>query len=310
MKIKSIKALLGLPGATWRHPWQVTPAWNGSAWAASIMPGLVNGDDATVSIGGVDVRLSDLPSIPLTSFRAIGSDADPADATEDDSGDGSLNVTFETVPPFFAAKGVAAPAPISSAAGSDTVDTSNNFVPAGACLLRACDLVMNMDQPATATQISTSAGVGSAPIVQVSNTVITAPNARTLAYITATSQFVAPAPPDPTDQLSGNYAGPTTDSFLLATVYLLSLPNAAPGSVPDMTWTAYVAHQPGAFWSLAHILNQPTQPPTSDLSLDTGLLGGIGDSTNDFLLGQVNQGNSQAAQFLQATTLTGVFYNV
>ena len=85
----------------WKHPWQVTPAWDPKRerWTVEIHPGFVNGLDAEVRMDGgdapletlerlgldarnahgkrVDAWLTEGPQIPLRQWRAIGADAAP-----------------------------------------------------------------------------------------------------------------------------------------------------------------------------------------------------------------------------------------
>lgn len=81
-----------LQSGAWRHPWQVTPSWDAEhkRWTASIEPGFINGQDATVSIAlsespeatrlrhselgmedseQVDAWLTEEPMLPLTAWR-------------------------------------------------------------------------------------------------------------------------------------------------------------------------------------------------------------------------------------------------
>jgi len=317
-----------LENGDWQHPWQITPRYDaeGGQWTASINPGFVNGLDATVQLdaqqapddtlarlqnpsGSVDAWLTESPRLPLTSWRSIGADATPTSA--DTSEDGSVHFAFEPVPKFFEALGVGQPPKIGSSDGDGIIrsvsGTSEDQTKVR--LLRALDVVLYQDRPATASQFTMSDGTDGV-IFQFDVTVVNTPNARERAYLRTTSKYQPPPPPtDALARLMGDWSDTPRDELWLATVYLVSLAGTAPGSEVDGTWQPYVKHR--VFWNLLHATN--TLPPalkSDNLTLNTGLAAGVGDRVNQFLLSQVNDGNSAISQFLGRNTIEGRFWSV
>jgi hypothetical protein len=109
--------------------------------------------------------------------------------------------------------------------------------------------------------------------------------------------------------VAGDWTDEMRDEKHLATVYLVSPVNASPGTEPDSTWTPYVEHE--IFWNLRHDTNQ-LRPQLADLflQLNTGLAGGVGDAVNNLILGQINDGNSVASQFIGREGISGKFWTV
>jgi len=319
MSRRRIRSLLAINRGAWRHPWNIRLRWNGKSlrWEAGIRPGLVNGDDATVELpfeqapasvqsaishlpspgSALAVRLSDRPRLPLTGFRAIGPDATPSEVSVDDTG--QIRTRHEDVPLFFQVRGVGPPPTTNQEPGTANSDTR---------LLRACDVVLYKDRPTTSSEFAISDGTDGI-IAQFDVTITHAANAQRLAYIRHVPKYTAPASSDPLQRLLGNWADNTRDELQLATIFLVSPRGVSRESAPDGSWSPYVAHR--IFWNLHHGTNRIAPPPPKDrLILHTGLAIGAGDRINDFLLGQVNDGNSAASEFLQRNTLEGLFWSV
>jgi hypothetical protein len=297
-----LASVVALKNAAWRHPFNVRPVWNGLSknWEGDIKPGLVNANDVTLSLNGQDVRLTDGARLPLTSFRAIGPDST---GTPEMADDGSISVSYEGVPEFFAVRGVANP-PKTQVQDSSIVTSPGQE---HTRLLRALDIVLNVDRPATSSQFTT--GIGADGILaQYSVTSASSPSARPLAYLTTSPQFTPLPAPDPTDRFQGVWADAPLDQLLLATVYLLSPMDASLGSAPDQSWQPFVAHH--VFWNLAHGLSSLDPPLQNDnLTLNTGLAPGTGaDALFNSLLALSNDADSQLAQFLNRNTIQGIFW--
>lgn len=310
----------------WRHPWHIAPLWNDERqrWETDIKPGLVNGDDATVLLrldqspaltqqrlkdqgftnaSMIDAKLSEGARLPIDDFRAIGPDATPSGESTSPNG-GSVRVTFEEVPLFFQVRGVGPPPKIN--ADFENGITQENQAAPDSRLLRALDVVLYMDRPATASTLQQSDG-SDGVIFQYDVTTQVADNARALAYLRTTSQYTPPPQDDPLARLQGDWSDTTRDQLWLASVYLMSAEGAAYNSVPDGTWQPFVHHR--VFWNLHHGVNQLAPPlKNENLMLHTGLAAGVGDRINDFLLSQVNDANSEVAQFLGRNTIEGRFW--
>lgn len=315
-----IRDVVVLENGAWRHPWNVVAQWDADneTWTAQIQPGFVNGLDASMSLPfasvpedtatrlqregkklkpdeSVDAWLSETPRLPLDSWRKIGPDSEPTDTGT--SASGNISLVYESVPMFFLALGVGDAPKISTDVDTFKQSMSGTFDDnARARLLRALDLVLFMDRIATSTQWTTGAGIDGT-FAQFSVTTITKPNARERAYIQQRSKWQPPLLDSQQDMLAGDWSDQTHDEYLLATVYLVSPEGAAFGSEPDGSWTPYVKHS--LFWNLSQATNQLKPPLQSEnLTLQTGLAGGVGDAINNYLLAQINDANSAAAQFL------------
>lgn len=305
MKLKSAVVHQDPP---WRHDWHTVATWNRAKerWEARMRPGLVNALPATVNLPreefprdtlrrykalgidppeSADVPLTDVPRIPLTSFRALGSDGSA-------TGSEGAVLSFEGVPEFFRLLGVGPPPEI------DLNDPAslNRDVSLNTCLLRAVDLVLQVDRPATATRWSVdSSGLGNT-VAQFGLSTITKPDARKAAYVRATARWTPPA--EIANLLAGEVSDSPTDEYHICTVFLLSPKGAPLDSAPDGTWTAFTQQHGAFFWQMCHAINRPRRLAEQNLRLDTGLAGGAGDAVNAFILSQINDANSRAVQFL------------
>lgn len=318
------------------HPWTIIPEFDAqqTRWSCHIKPGYVNGLEATVSLPAkdvpqdtldrlkaskepmpgdaetaVEVWLTESPLMPLTAWRSIGPDASPTGSSV--SEDGNVNFTFEQVPKFFEALGVGEPPKIGSSGAEGIMQSASGTAEdqASVRLMRALDIVLYQDRPATASQFTQSDG-SDGVIFQYDVTVVNAPSARKRAYLRETSKYEPPPPPtDPIARLMGDWSDMPRDELWMASVYLVSPEGAAFGSAPDETWQPYVRHR--VFWNLNHATNRLPPPLKSEnLTLITGLAGGVGDRINQFLLSQVNDANNAVAQFLNRNTIEGRFWTI
>lgn len=320
-----------LRSGNWKHPWELTPVWDADRqqWTTRIEPGFVNGLDATMSLpfreapegtrarlsdqkiepdAAVDCWLTEEPQLSLSAWRALGSDAEPGATST--SSDGTVTVSFEAVPKFFAALGVGPPPNLNSQISdlgivqrlSGELATSTE-----SRLLRATELVLYQDRFATSTQWQTGLGFDGSN-AQFSVTYKRSPNMRDRAYVRSMARW---QPVDSTplqSRLTGDWTDNTFDALHLATVYLLSPPETPQASLPDGTWTPYVKHR--LFWNLIHASNvlEPALK-RENLVLNTGLAAGLLDSIGNQILAVINDQNAAIAEFLGRSTLEGRFWS-
>lgn len=288
----SLASIVSIDRVPWRHPWASRARWSADKlrWEAMVHPGLVNALDPVVRLqredwplgfepptpdaAVADVALVDLPRIPLAGFRS----PDP-------------------IPDFFVARGVMPASEMD--AGGDFLEIQQLGLlsdAANARQLRACDLVLVMDKPVMTTEWTLGATLDGST-AQFSIGITQAPNHSNRARVVSKTQHVPPQPPSRIDLLTGVVGEQAQDEVLIATIYLLSPPGAALDASPDDTWQAFTQHH--LFWNLHHGMKQ-LEPPLAkqNLSLNTGLAGGIGDAWNNFVLSQINDAASAASEFL------------
>ena len=279
-------------GEGWQHPWATKATWDiaTSRWQATVRPGFVNGLDVTVS----DVPLTEAPVIPLTNWRKIGSGADPISAATSDTGD--VTLSFEPVPDFFAARGVVAPQSVTGNADTGLLTADAG----GSRKLCATDIILHHDRPGL-----TTVAVGDGLSVGIHSSSQT----RDHGYLSAAARFQADAAPDPLQQLAGDWTDSTSDSILVATVYLLSPQDSGGAETPDDTWQPFVKNE--LFWNLCYTHNtQGLQPNANPLTLQTGLAAGAGDAVIKQMLDQLNTQVQQALDFLANQRIEGRFWTV
>lgn len=290
----------------WQHPWFTSASWNAETeqWQCTIKPGFVNGLDVTVSVPSTiddqpstDTPLTDSPRLPITTFRSVGTDSV------------SIDGSGEAVPEFFRARGVGDPLSFSTEGDGGIVQIISGLVDdqAERRLLRACDLVLHHDRIATATEwLITPAETGAQ--AQFSVIYKNAPNAREQAYIRTTSRHRPIMPVDDLTRLQGGWTDETFDAVHLATVWLLSPPDAAYDSPPDETWTAHVEHK--LFWNADYLATVPALGVTrQNLEVNLAGLGSVAGAqiTVNQILSQQNDAANNALEFLTKKQITGRF---
>ena len=322
------QALSAFPSTTPSHPWKTRPAWNALSrqWVATVEPGFVNEatpiyrttlaeqkaidenwginplsgepyfsadvfERKTVNTGArrVDIPLYLNPAMPL-SLRAIGFDGSPG----------------YPVPEFFRDLGVAeAPKLPTPGTNIDEIKPPDLSVPRRLRLLRACDFLVHQPRSALTSTISIEPGIATG-ISNVRQTLSTRPAAagdqlRIFAGV-ATART-----PQTIDALSGDYEEQTFDEIHVSTVYLLSPPDTAPGSAPDLSWQPFVRHN--LFWNLCH-----GQPAFQPLPGDPGvpfippLAGGAAQILINFLTASINDATTQALNILLGHSMAGRFW--
>ncbi len=298
-----ILSLLVLEGQRNTHPWFTRPSWNAEEqhWECIVRPGFVNGLDVTASVLGdddvlVDRPLTDVPFIPLSAgWRKVGADGDPVISSASDTGD--ISVSYEPVPEFFVALGVAGKASATiSVDDPASVLSALSDVATSPRRLCAMDLVLYHDRPGL------SADSNGQP------TLANAPQARQNAYIRATRKIADATTSDPLQQLAGNWQQDRHDSILIATVFMLSPEDAGSEAEVDETWTPYVKHE--VWWNLCYAHNVPDFAVRSDLALQTGLAGGVADPLIQQILDANNAASAAALDILTTTQVEGRWWSV
>lgn len=318
-----------LESGGWQHPWQITPAWDGARWMGSIRTGFINGRDpyirvptkeapvatlarlrASASASSIilqpssftDAWLTEFPRLALDGVRPIGPDALPT--TTSTTAGGAVSLSWEPVPAYFANLGVG-PAP-SGEVNAETGITIQPQEDGHSRLLRALDVILEQPRMATESDFQQSE-VTNATVFQYNVSTKNTAAVRERARIRTVPEYKPPAAQDPLQQLAGIWADDGLSTLHLASVYFVSPPGAAFGSVPDASWTPYLAHK--VFWSPRFATNQlPDALADERLTLNTGLAAGLGDAMNSFLLSQVNDANSAISQFLGRSTIEGRFW--
>jgi hypothetical protein len=291
----------------WKHPWQVTPSWNfeREEWVCEIHPGFVNGLDAEVRLDAkeapletvarlgakngerVDAWLTEGPQMPLRQWRAIGADASPESVSV--SGFETIVESYEPVPEFFVALGAGA-------------------AEEGGRLLRATEIVLQQDRLTTGTDWTFGAGVDGT-IAQFNVTYRLPPGSRERAYLRTTSRYEPPTAPDPMDRLMGRWEDEGFDALHLATVFLLAPEDMPAGSEPGPDWTPDVKHR--VFWNLVHAVRfDPPVGRTENITLFTGLAGGVADGIINQMLAENNDASAAASEFLANRTVEGRFWSI
>jgi hypothetical protein len=108
------------------------------------------------------------------------------------------------------------------------------------------------------------------------------------------------------DPLTGDYTEPPYDELRIATVYLLSPPDAAPHSEPDGKWEAYVAH--GLFWNLSYqpgIFRAPAVDP--GIGFIPPLAGGAAQIVINYLTSAISDILQDAENLVMGASLAGTW---
>jgi hypothetical protein len=102
---------------------------------------------------------------------------------------------------------------------------------------------------------------------------------------------------------------PAVGRHPLATVYLLSPEDTPAGAKPGPDWTPYVKHR--VFWNLVHaVRSDPPVGRTENITIFTGLAGGVADGLINQLLATNNDASAAASEFLANRTVEGRFWTV
>lgn len=306
----------------WRHPWHTTAEWDAAAetWTARIAPGFclsptgeavprltvpetLAGDEALERLGidvpapdrTTEVYLDESPRLPLPAamFRAIGTDATAV------SGGAT-----ESVPEYFTDRGVLGPQVLDTGREQAVIRIDGLIASRSqARLLRAVDLVLYHDRLATvvAPEITVDEVAWTLSLERPSNY-------RIGPWIETARSFETAAARAAAAVLLGEAVDPGRDGRLLATVYLLSPPGAAEGSVPDGTWQPHVRHH--AYWNLQYrptyelAAPEPTRVAVPVPQLGLGQLGAAAAIFTE----AINRNLAELEAAVRRVENAGVFY--
>lgn len=337
---------LGQP-KQWEHPWQTTLWWLGDLrqWVATVRPGFVNGAAPVVHTSAatalslakrgtfynglitarsgaadiaraaelarestkdiptdgstLDVKLTNNPPISLP-FRALGFDSG-----------GGLGTA---VPSFFKKLGVnESPTPASDGFtnAARVVASLEKTPPKGNRLLRAADIVVHQPRMALTSTITLAPGfvTGISNVTQTLGIRSATPGDRLKVF--ATDLWISPDAAG-IDALAGDYEEPTWDERVIATVYLLSPPDAALYSAPDQKWVPYVQHR--LFWNLTYLPKTTLQVPQHDnasgqlITLGNILAGGVASLAIATLSAELNDMTQNALNLITAHSMSGTWW--
>ena len=313
---------------SWRHPWFINARHefreDGTGeWRAYIRPGFVNGRDAYISMpvdwpdgrppeGGStadrDVAITDAPA----PYLVLGGWRNPL---KPDSVSASLSgqiiaAAAEGYPKYFEKLGVKPAAKGGNVFKPGALE--GEFDENRTREIRAMDVMLSKARIGTRLQIDVHDPLLDAQTESIStvftNDYLRATGGR--AKLRAVSKYVPPQE----QSLALMYgtllnAGDTQfDELKMATVWIVSPPNAAEDDEPDETWTPYPQHF--VFWNLQHASRLiPPKAPNPPLRLHTGLAGGVGDRINDAILSFVNDRNAEADAFFGQVDARGIFWS-
>jgi hypothetical protein len=312
----------------WRHPWHISARWefkdDGTGeWRAFVRPGFVNGRDAHIampadwpdgeppedgSTADRDVPLTDEPT-PYLVLGGWRNPLMPAGVSASLSGQ-IIAAAAEGYPKFFEKLGVKAAAKGGDASKPGALE--GEFDETRTREIRAMDVVLSKARVGTRLQIDVHDPLVDAQTASISTVFLND-------YLRATGgraklRAVAKYQPPEEQSLALMYgtllnAGDAQyDELKMATVWIVSPPDAGPDDEPDETWTPYPQHF--VFWNLQHAARLiPPAKPDEPLRLHTGLAGGIGDRINDAILSFVNDRNAEAAAFFGQADARGIFWS-
>lgn len=312
-----IVAALALEAAPWRHPWFTTVRWDDEeeTWLATVKPGACvsassDGDpvvrvdqvhapaETVERLGlepGEDARngrgyLSEGAPLALSPalFRSIGTDAI-----------GTESLPAEAVPAFFAERGVMGARVLRDGGGAAVIQT-DGLVSARrrARLLRACDLVLTHDRPATTAAARASDLSPGTVALEFSTGRATSYDAEP--QLVARAKWENPADLAALDLALGTGTDSGRDEIRLATVYLLGPPGMEEGALPEgREWAAFVKHH--VHWNLQYATRlaavevEPTRLETPIPILGAGELGRWGAAMTGEINGRIAEIESAMA---------------
>lgn len=343
---RTLRVPSGPPG--WKHPWYTTPVWLPKAkkWVAVVKAGFVNGYAPVVSTTAEEIRET-RAAFFATPIDANAGQAEILQAAElargevdTRQGDGRVDVPLYMNPPvglnqwrkigwdgigrvpqFFLDRG-AANAPASAAAqlqSGGTINADSLQPPKNLRLLRACDIVLRQPRPALGSDIEiTPDGVVTGLSLVRQTLVVRPPPAADRLRVYAVGQYSELAQRaqrfsgDPNIRgWTGDYEESSFDEVHISTVYLLSPPNAPPGSEPDEAWRPFIKHE--TFWNLAWAQRPLSIPMIQDIwrplvASIAVLGGGAGLTIVAGITASLNDATQAAANILQAQSLAGSFW--
>lgn len=296
------------------HAWRISGVWDRTQkrWEVQIDPvSYVNGQEvlapelpaselpeATLlrlaASGGLPDRarpwLSEAPSLPVRSWRAVGTDAL------------AINGESETIPEYFLEQGVVPPDNLSTAGDQLTIQLSGSPEQLRTRrYLRAVDVVLHQPRPSATLDI----GDDNRPQVRL----VTPPDDRPFVTIQSAAFEPAGVAASIQDEFAGAIADDGIDSLKLGTLWLLSPLGLAPGRDPDGSWSAF--GQNAVFYSLDHDSNLDVDIiEPINLGFDIPLAGGVAALTIAGLKSEIEANDAYASAFLSKGRVVGAFRTV
>jgi len=303
-------------GTPWRHPWDTAAIWSPSdrVWKLNTYPGYINAAETETSslparrapaptLARLGIRntrssvpvvpwLSERPWLPVTDWRAIGTDAEPG-------------VTPEAVPEFFTARGVEAGTVVDVDAIEQTISVTQGTTvpPAQRRLLRAVDVVIRVPKPTLQIELTSDEAGGSTFFIGGER-----PGGNPVLTVRRRYEPQLPPPSLEEQLLTGRVDDPYTES-LVATVYLLSPPGTQPGADVSAKWQPYTRHS--LFWNRGYayeIIKRVV--PALDQSFGIPLAGGIGNSLIDSFLADLNERDRELSLLISSGQVRTDFWTV
>ncbi len=328
---------LGQP-REWQHPWQTQLWWLGDRkqWVATVRPGFVNGAAPVVrTSAAVAKSLAGRFYNGLITARSSAGDIERAaelarEGTEGLAWDGNLDVKLYNNPPIELAfrslgfdsgggNGTAVPSFFKKLGVQESppVDPNNlaafleRTPPRGNRLLRAADIIVHQPRMALTSTTTLAPGLvtGISNVTQTLGLRSAAPGDRLLVRATAQWDASEAAGIDP---LTGDYEEPAWDERLIATVYLVSPPDATMLSVPDGRWVPYVQHS--LFWNLTYLPRTVLEVPQLDnsvgklLSAVRLLGGGAASFAVNFATASLNDLTQNALNLITGHSMAGTWW--
>ena len=312
----------------WRHSWFINARYefkdDGTGeWRAFIRPGFVNGRDGYITMPADwpdgtppeataasehDVPLTDDP----TPYLVLGGWRNPLmpDSVSASLSGQIIAAPAEGYPKFFEKLGVKA-----AAKGGDVTKAGALEGEADETRtreIRAMDVVLSKARIGTRLNIDVHDPLLDVQTESIS-TVFLTDYLRTTggrAKLRATAKYQPPEEQSLALMYGTllNAGDAQFDELKMATVWIVSPPDAGDDAEPDETWTPYPQHF--VFWNLQHASRLiPPKSPSEPLRLHTGLAGGVGDRINDALLSFVNDSNAEAEAFFNQADARGIFWS-
>lgn len=246
---------------------------------------------------GGPVRLTNSPQ-PYLTLADWRNPAASSTVTED-----GRAAKAEGYPAFFEELGVVPASKGGPLASFGT--TGDDFTGVRTRQIRAMDVVLRQPRSSTGLFVEPHNPLGTTSFLDFQTTYNAPPDTRS--RLRAIQRYIpilgAPGETGP-GTIPGifgfilNQGDAQFDEMLMATVWMISPPNASEDDDPDGSWEPYVQHK--VFWNLNWANKVQVVPDLSPkpIRLPLPLLGGVAQPLIDSFLGWINQGFSEAINFL------------